>query len=37
MPRSLSGQVDPIAAAAAIGLGFIYVHQFEDSNGRLHR
>ncbi len=28
---------DPIAAAAAIAFGFVYVHPFEDGNGRLHR
>jgi hypothetical protein len=35
--RSLNGKVDPVAAAAAIAFGFVYVHPFEDGNGRLHR
>lgn len=35
--RSLSGKVDPVAAAAAIAFGFVYVHPFDDGNGRLHR
>ncbi len=28
---------DPVAAAAAIAFGFVYIHPFEDGNGRLHR
>jgi Fic family protein len=32
-PRGL----DPVIAAASIGFGFVYVHPFEDGNGRLHR
>lgn len=35
--RALSGGVDPVAAAAAIAFGFVYIHPFEDGNGRLHR
>jgi hypothetical protein len=35
--RSLSGGVDAVAAAAAMGFGFVYVHPFVDGNGRLHR
>lgn len=35
--RAVSGGVDPVAAAAAIAFGFVYVHPFEDGNGRLHR
>lgn len=35
--RSLTGKADPVAAAAAIAFGFVYVHPFEDGNGRLHR
>lgn len=28
---------DPVAAVALIAFGFVYVHPFEDGNGRLHR
>jgi Fic family protein len=35
--RSLSGRIDPVVAAASIAFGFVYVHPFEDGNGRLHR
>lgn len=35
--RSFTGGVDPVAAAAAIAFGFVYVHPFVDGNGRLHR
>lgn len=29
--------LDPVIAAAALAFGFVYVHPFEDGNGRLHR
>ncbi len=32
-----AGHIDPVIAAAAIAFGFVYVHPFEDGNGRLHR
>jgi Fic/DOC family len=35
--RSVTGGVEPVAAAAAIAFGFVYVHPFVDGNGRLHR
>ncbi len=35
--RSVTAGVDPVAAAAAIAFGFVYVHPFVDGNGRLHR
>ena len=35
--RSVGGAVDPVATAAAIAFGFVYVHPFVDGNGRLHR
>jgi Fic family protein len=35
--RSILGGVDPVAAAAAIAFGFVYIHPFADGNGRLHR
>ena len=28
---------DPVVAAAALSFGFVYIHPFEDGNGRLHR
>lgn len=30
-------EVEPIVAAAAIAFGFVFVHPFEDGNGRIHR
>jgi hypothetical protein len=32
-----AAHMDPVIAAAAIAFGFVYVHPFEDGNGRLHR
>lgn len=29
--------MDPVVAAAAVAFGFVYVHPFEDGNGRIHR
>lgn len=29
--------VDPVIAAAVLAFGFVYVHPFEDGNGRIHR
>ena len=29
--------LDAVLQAAAIGFGFVYIHPFEDGNGRLHR
>ena len=28
---------DPVVAAAILAFGFVYIHPFEDGNGRLHR
>ncbi len=28
---------DPVVAAAVLAFGFVYIHPFEDGNGRLHR
>ncbi len=28
---------DPVLTAAAIGFGFVFIHPFDDGNGRLHR
>ena len=30
-------QMDPVIAAAVLAFGFVYIHPFEDGNGRLHR
>ena len=35
--RGPAGLIDPIVAAAVLAFGFVYVHPFEDGNGRLHR
>ncbi len=32
-----AGETDPVIAAAILAFGFIYIHPFEDGNGRLHR
>jgi len=32
-----SSALDPIVAAACAAFGFVYVHPFEDGNGRIHR
>lgn len=35
--RTLEAGLDPVVAAAAVAFGFVYVHPFDDGNGRLHR
>ncbi len=35
--RSLAGAIDPVVVAAAVAFGIVYIHPFEDGNGRLHR
>lgn len=30
-------KVDPVSAAAAASFGFVFIHPFEDGNGRIHR
>lgn len=35
--RTAARQLDPVLAAAILAFGFVYVHPFEDGNGRLHR
>jgi len=32
-----AGGLDPVAAAAAVSFGFVFIHPFEDGNGRIHR
>ncbi len=34
---NITPQLDPVLAAAALAFGFVYIHPFEDGNGRLHR
>jgi hypothetical protein len=34
---SVERAYDPVLAAASLAFGFVYVHPFEDGNGRLHR
>lgn len=35
--RMFASQVDPVIIAAVISFGFVFMHPFEDGNGRLHR
>lgn len=35
--RLVDDSVDPVVAAALIAFGFVFVHPFEDGNGRIHR
>jgi hypothetical protein len=35
--RMLSSEVHPVIIAAAISFGFVFIHPFEDGNGRIHR
>jgi hypothetical protein len=35
--RAHAGALDAVAHAAALAFGFVYVHPFEDGNGRIHR
>lgn len=35
--RGPAQQLDAVIAAAILAFGFVYVHPFEDGNGRLHR
>jgi hypothetical protein len=35
--RLLAGGADPVVAAAVVAFSFVYLHPFEDGNGRLHR
>ena len=30
-------ELDPVIAAAVLAFGFVYIHPFDDGNGRLHR
>lgn len=35
--RAVKGGLDPVVVAATAAFGFVYIHPFEDGNGRLHR
>jgi hypothetical protein len=35
--HTAEGDLDPVIAAAVLAFGFVYIHPFEDGNGRLHR
>ncbi|SFT60137.1 Fic/DOC family protein [Mesorhizobium sp. YR577] len=35
--RMAAAELDPVIAAAVLAFGFVYIHPFEDGNGRLHR
>ena len=35
--RAAAGGLDPVVAAAIAAFGFVYVHPFDDGNGRIHR
>jgi len=35
--RDKASELDPVIAAAVLAFGFVFVHPFEDGNGRIHR
>ena len=35
--RQAAQQLDPVIASAVLAFGLLYIHPFEDGNGRLHR
>jgi len=35
--RDTAPKLDPIVAAACVAFGFVYIHPFQDGNGRIHR
>jgi Fic family protein len=35
--RVANAGIDPVAVAATLSFGFVYIHPLEDGNGRLHR
>jgi Fic family protein len=37
MENLRDAKVDPVCAAAAASFGFVFIHPFEDGNGRIHR
>jgi len=37
MTRRLAGTTDAVVAAVLTGFGFVFIHPFDDGNGRIHR
>ncbi len=37
LERMIASNLDPVVIAATISFGFVFIHPFEDGNGRLHR
>lgn len=37
LARVVDDAVDPVVAAATVAFGFVFIHPFEDGNGRIHR
>jgi Fic/DOC family len=37
MLKRLKGSIDPVLAATLVAFGFVFIHPFEDGNGRIHR
>lgn len=35
--QAAENELDPVLAAAVLAFGFVYIHPFEDGNGRIHR
>lgn len=35
--EGVDGALDPVVVAAAVAFGFVFIHPFEDGNGRIHR
>lgn len=35
--HTAESELDPVIAAAVLAFGFVYIHPFEDGNGRIHR
>jgi hypothetical protein len=35
--HTAENELDPVVAAAVLAFGFVYIHPFEDGNGRIHR
>ncbi len=35
--REYALELDPVVAASVLSFGFVYIHPFEDGNGRIHR
>ena len=35
--RMMNSQINPVVIAAIVSYGFVFIHPFEDGNGRIHR